>query len=138
MFVSRSLASKIVPLTLEVFLLFINLDLRLLSGVSVGLSFLLMRVYLSNVNILMVDMATSVGSNSFIFLRLFLGVVTFSFNSSVVTIVVGKVILNVDNITFFSIDLNLNVLKIFPVFFHLSFEIDDLLINNGLLLLFSD
>jgi len=135
---SRSLASKVVALTLEVLLLFVNLNLGLFSGMSMSLSFLLMRIDLSDVNVLMVAMATSVRGNSFILLRFLLRIVSFSLESSVVVMVV---IIDIGNgLTAVRIvnDLTSNFQKIFLISCHLSFEIDDLLIDNSLLLFFGN
>lgn len=133
--VSRSLASKVVSLLLVVLLLLVNLLLGLLTGMSVSLSLLLVRVDLGDVNILVVFVATSVGGDSLVLLRLFLRVVGLSSDVSVVGIVSSPVHHHVGHLSLEDVNLTLVLISDLLVSIDLILDVGDLPGDGCLLLL---
>jgi len=133
--VSRSLASKVVSLLLVVLLLLVNLLLGLLTGMSVSLSLLLVRVDLGDVNILVVFVATSVGGDSLVLLRLFLRVVSLSSDVSVVGIVSSPVHHHVGHLSLEDVNLTLVLISDLLVSIDLILDVGDLPGDGCLLLL---
>jgi hypothetical protein len=133
--VSRSLASEVVSLLLDVLRLFIDLFLGLLTGMSVSLSLLLVRVDLGDVSVLVVSVATSVRGDSLVLLRLFLGVVSLSSDGGVVLVVHSPVHHHVGHLSLEDVDLTLVLLSNLLVSLDLILDVSDLSLE-GLLFLF--
>lgn len=133
--VSRSLASEVVSLLLDVLRLFIDLFLGLLTGMSVSLGLLLVRVDLGDVSVLVVSVATSVRGDSLVLLRLFLGVVSLSSDGRVVLVVHSPVHHHVGHLSLEDVDLTLVLLSNLLVSLDLILDVSDLSLE-GLLFLF--
>ena len=127
---SRSLTSEVVSLFLQVLLLFINSLLGLLTGMSMSLSLLLVRVNISNMSVLVVSVATSVGSDSLILLRFFLSVISLSSNGGVVLVVGSPVHHHVGHLSLEDVDLTLVFLRDLLVSIDLRFDVADFSIND--------